>query len=624
MKFLIVFLLIIIGITPVEGGELWVSPHGVDTNPGTKEQPMATLEAALRKVREWRRLGDERIQGGVTIFMREGRYPLQQALFVRPEDSGTAASPTLIAAAPKEEPVISGGLALENHWRPVTDDAPGLPIAAKGKVWVTDAPVMGDEVLDFRQLWVNNVKAVRAKSTPGDHMDRILSWDHQEETCWIPKTPNFQWQAGMELFIHQWWAVATLRIKNADIVGDSVRLSFLQPESKIQSEHPWPAPWISKETGNSAFYLTNALQFLDEPGEWFLDKVQRKLYYWPRDNEDLTTAEITVPYLETLLQIAGTIDQPVKHVHFKGISWQHSTWLRPSKQGHIALQAGMYLLDAYKLQVPGTPDKKGLENQAWIGRPAAAVSASYAQHTSFEACTFEHLASTALDYHRGVQHNAIKGNLFRDVGGSGILLGVFSEEAFETHRPYAPADQRELASDNRIENNWITQVSNEDWGCVGIGAGYVRDTQIKHNEISEVSYTGISLGWGWTPTVNAMANNSVFANKIHHYAKHMNDVAGIYTLSAQPGSVIEENVIDSIYTAPYAHLPEHWFYLYTDEGSAYFTVRNNWCPQEKFLQNANGPGNTWEHNGPMVSDSVKQRAGLQQAYQQLKKYRIIK
>ncbi|QNL52263.1 right-handed parallel beta-helix repeat-containing protein [Olivibacter sp. SDN3] len=616
-SFIIAVLLMSMGTIHLKGAELWVSPQGADTYPGTKSQPVATLDAALRKVREWRRLNDERVAKGVNIYMQGGRYRLKQPIFIRPEDSGTATSPTIISAAPDEQPIISGGIPLKKNWQKVTDDNARLAAVARGKVWVIDAPKMGDEVVDFRQLWVNDIKAVRAKSTLGDSMDRILSWNHKDETCWIPKSTNFQWQSGMEFFIHQWWAVATLRIKEANVVADSVQLSFLQPESKLQSEHPWPAPWLSKETGNSAFYLTNSIHFLDEPGEWYLDKQRAKLYYWPRDGENLSTAEVLVPYLETLLRVAGTIDQPVQHIHFKGITWQHSTWLRPSKRGHVALQAGMYFLDAYKLEVPGTSDKKGLENQAWIGRPDAAATLSYTQHTSFEDCKFEHLASTGLDYHRGVQHNSIKGNLFRDIGGSAILLGVFSDEAFETHLPYNPTDVRELTSDNRIENNLITNVTNEDWGCVGIGAGYVRNTIIQHNEISEVSYTGISLGWGWTPTVSAMANNKVSANKIHHYAKHMNDVAGIYTLSAQPGSVIEENYIDSIYTAPYAHLPEHWFYLYTDEGSAYFTVKNNWCPQEKFLQNANGPGNTWKHNGPMVSESVKQQAGLQEAYKYL-------
>jgi len=114
-----------------------------------------------------------------------------------------------------------------------------------------------------------------------------------------------------------------------------------------------------------------------------------------------------------------------------------------------------------------------------------------------------------------------------------------------------------------------------------------------------------------------MSDNIIRANKIHHYAKHMYDVSGIYTLSAQPNSVIDSNYVDSIYKVSYAHDPQHWFYLYTDEGSSYFTIKNNWCPSEKFLKNANGPGNVWENNGPMVSEDIKESAGLQLPYKYL-------
>jgi len=114
-----------------------------------------------------------------------------------------------------------------------------------------------------------------------------------------------------------------------------------------------------------------------------------------------------------------------------------------------------------------------------------------------------------------------------------------------------------------------------------------------------------------------MRDNKVHANYIHHYAKHMYDVAGIYTLSAQPKTFITENVVDSIYHPAYVHDPHHWFYLYTDEGSSFITIKDNWCPAEKFLKNANGPGNTWENNGPMVSDSIRIKAGLETKYKPL-------
>ncbi|MCH5597836.1 hypothetical protein [Niabella ginsengisoli] len=135
------------------------------------------------------------------------------------------------------------------------------------------------------------------------------------------------------------------------------------------------------------------------------------------------------------------------------------------------------------------------------------------------------------------------------------------------------------------------------------------------------------MGWGWSPKPNVMKNNKVLANKIHHFGKQNYDCAGIYTLSAQPGSVISNNYIDSIYKAPYAHLPSHWFYLYTDEGSSYITIKDNWTASQKYLQNNNGPGNEWINNGPQVADHIKQNAGLEAQYQHLlkeKTYQHIK
>jgi hypothetical protein len=601
--------------------EIWVSPKGNNSNPGTKDKPLADLGIALRKAREMRRLGDPSIKGGISIMLRGGVYRLEEPIVVRPEDSGTAESPTVIKAAAGEEPILSGGIQVKG-WQKVPGTVSGLPAVARGQVWVADAPVIGDNVLDFRQLWVNNVKAIRSRDVKLGTMSRILSWNHQEETCWIPKSGiDLSKAKGMEMLIHQWWAIATLRVKSAEQRGDSVKLSFYQPESRVQSEHPWPAPWISKTTGNSAVFLSNAIEFLNEPGEWYLDKLRQKIYYWPRKNENLRTAEVIVPYLETLVKMEGTIDHPVTHVSFRGISFQHSTWLRPSREGHVPHQAGMYMLDAYKLKIPGTPDKKGLENQAWVGRPAAAVTASFTKNTGFENCRFEHLASTGLDYHRGNHSDLIKGNLFKDIGGTGILTGVFSDEAQEVHLPYNPTDERDVSTNLTISNNVVTDVTNEDWGCVGIGAGHVKGITIANNDISEVSYSGVSMGWGWTRTLNSMRNNRIIGNKIHRYGKHLYDVSAIYTLSAQPGSTISENYIDSIYKAPYAHDPNHWFYLYTDEGSSYFTVKDNWTPSDKYLQNANGPGNVWTNNGPQVADSIRRKAGIQEPYRHLLKDR---
>ncbi|MEP6677398.1 MAG: hypothetical protein ABJA78_19715 [Ferruginibacter sp.] len=437
-----VLILIITIISQQVEAQIYVSTQGSDKNNGTPDHPFATPAAALRKAREIRRL-HEFANNGIHIIVKGGRYQFDEPLFVRPEDSGTPASPTWIEAAPNEQPVFSGGIHISG-WKLLKENINGLPKNAKGKIWVADVPLATGNIFNFRQLWVNDKKAIRAKSENGDTMSRILSWDHASQTCWIPKpnTADLSKITGMEMFIHQWWAIAILRIKSFEVQGDSVKLSFYQPESKIQSEHPWPAPWLSTKTGNSAFYLSNALQFLDEPGEWYLDQLNKKIYYWPRQGENMPSADVVAPSLETLIKIEGTADNMVSNFYFKGISFQHTGWLRPSQMGHVPLQAGMFLLDAYKLKIPGTADKRGLENQAWIGRPAAAVEIAFAHNTKFENCSFKHLASTGLDYKKGTHDDEIIGNLFKDIGGTAIQVGVFSDEAVETHLPYDPSDER--------------------------------------------------------------------------------------------------------------------------------------------------------------------------------------
>jgi hypothetical protein len=234
-----------------------------------------------------------------------------------------------------------------------------------------------------------------------------------------------------------------------------------------------------------------------------------------------------------------------------------------------------------------------------------------AGHISFINCTFEHLASAGLDLASGTHDDLVQGCVFRDIGGNGIQLGIFSGTNIETHFPYLPSDEREVCQREEIADNLITDCGNEDWGCAGIGVGYAQNISIEHNEIFNLPYTGISVGWGWTKMTNALHDNLVFANRIHHVGRRLGDLGGIYVLSAQPGTVVAENSISEIEPGPYVPDPQHWYYLYLDEGSSFITVRDNWCPVEKFLKNANGPGNLWTNNGPQASENIKSAAGLE-------------
>lgn len=599
-------------------GEIWISPKGSDFNDGTRQSPKATLTSALRQAREWRRTEDNRIQGGITIYMEGGTYAFHEPVFIRPEDSGTKESPTIIRSVGDEKVILSGGISI-NGWK------------KQGKVWVADVPAFNGRPLDFRQLWVNGKKAVRARDVEDfEKMNRICSVDEKNEILYVPAVSirrlidnkgNLKAKYA-EMVLHQMWCVANLRIRSVEVQGDSAAIRFHQPESRIQFEHPWPRPMVTTDGHNSAFYLTNARELQDVPGEWYHDIDARKVYYYPREGEKMQEAEVIVPAVETLVRVEGTVDRPVCHIRFEKITFFYTTWMRPSEKGHVPLQAGMYLTDGYRIDPKMQRNylNHPLDNQGWLGRPAAAVRVVAARQIDFERCRFEHLGSTGLDYEEAVQGGVVRGCLFRDIAGNGLLVGSFSPAAHETHLPYDPADRREVCTQQQINNCYFTEIGNEDWGCLAIAAGYVGDVNIEHNEISEVPYSGISLGWGWTQTVNCMRNNRVHANLIHHYAKHMYDVAGIYTLGSQPKSYVTENCVHSIYKPGYVHDPNHWFYLYTDEGSSFITVRDNWTEGEKYLQNANGPGNVWENNGPKVDNDVRERAGVEAAYKDLLNY----
>ena len=592
-------------------GEIYVSLQGNDKNPGTKEAPFNTLNRAIKQAREWRRLNRSEVAGGIYIRLEEGVYAQRNSLFLRPEDGGTSDSPTVICAVDGAHPVISGGVAVTGWKRGCNH--PAIPEKLKQKIWSVEAPLIGNRRVETRQMWVNGHKVQRAAQFPDGGLERMIDFNPEEQTITIPVSqsvnPKRLQNAGqLEMIVHQRWAIAILRVKSIDVKDGQAVVRFHEPESHLEFAHPWPQPVIGGEKGNSSFCLTNALELLDQPGEWFQEYPSGTIYYYPQASENMEKAEVIIPTLETLVTIDGTLSRPVKHIQFNGITFEHTSWMRPSYQGHVTLQGGFPLLDAYKLQEPGLPEKAELENQAWITRPETAIRVRGAEHIDFKHCTFRHLSSTGLDYEWAVTASSVEDCQFTDIGGTALLVGAFPDGGLETHIPFIPADVQELCSHITIRNNFISNVTNEDWGCVGIGAGYVRNMDISHNEVCHLNYSGICVGWGWTSLESGMCNNRIEANYVHHFARRLYDAGGLYTLSNQPGSVMRNNRIEHLIEAPYA-TNDRAFYIYLDEATDGYTMENNWCPAERFDSNRPGKKNVWKNNGPQVADSIKYKAG---------------
>ena len=125
------------------------------------------------------------------------------------------------------------------------------------------------------------------------------------------------------------------------------------------------------------------------------------------------------------------------------------------------------------------------------------------------------MGATGLDFLSGTHDDMVIGNVFTEIAGNGISVGKFTaSETTEYHVPYNPADKNEICTNESIKDNYVHHVTTEFQGGIGIVGGYPRGISIEHNEIAYVNYSGISVGYGWTSTVNAMSNNKINYNDL--------------------------------------------------------------------------------------------------------------
>lgn len=483
-----------------------------------------SIHDALRQAREWRRTNDPRCQNGITIIIEEGRYYMNEPLFLRPEDSGTKESPLVIRGIGEKHTSVICGDPRQKHrqiW-PLKEQDDGLPKNRHDD----GLPTKGME----RMISFNKEKRTITIPTPPDSVLRdFVSKNTAESTSRPP----------LEMVVHQRWAIAILRVKDIRVLNDSVtEVSFMEPESRLEFEHPWPQPVIGGERGNSSFLLRTTEQ---------------------RDG------------IEQLVIVDGA-----NYVRFEGLTFKHTCWNRPLHKGHVTLQGGFPLVDAYKLKEnPGLPWDEGLENQAWVERPVSAVTVRNAHHVDFHSVLFENLAATALDFVDNVSDCVVQKCTFGNIGGTAIMGGSFAESPREVHRPYTDLAKR--CQRLTIKENFVVDAANEDWGAVGIALGYVRHCTISKNHVFFLSYSGICVGWGWTPLNTGMEHNCIEGNNVSNYARQLYDAGGIYTLSNQPGSVISGNKISAPYPAPYA-TNYRGFRIYLDARTDGFTIENNKTP----------------------------------------------
>ncbi len=476
--------------------------------------------------------------GDIIVYLRGGEYFLENELSM-PEkslvfgaaDSGTAEHAVVYKAYKKEKPRLSAG-------RLIT----GWKLAENG---VYQTQVNG---LTFRQLYVNDRRAVRARtpnledeSNFGPYL-RLTRWEGGDKVL-VPADQISPWKdlAGVEMVIKKYWNQSRLRIDQVETSevlfrnGDVAVVSFMQPESQIESEIQWPP-----KGANQTYYLENSIEFLDAPGEWYLDDQTGILSYLPLPGEDMTTAQVIAPAIEQVVVFNGAHD-----IRFEGITFEHTTWLMPDDH-RVGNQAG---------------------TQAWVWSfIPGGIRLMESHHIEFKGCIFQHMGGMGVEFVHSTHDNLILDSTFRDIASNGITVCSSNEP----NPPEARICQSEV-----IRGNTITRVAQEYTGGVGIAVIYARGVVIEKNKVSDLPYTGISVGWGWTSESTVLQDNLVQENEIFRVMQLHDDGAGIYTLSRQPGTRLVKNKIHDIRPSTWAARGSPIAGIYLDEGTTEVVVELN-------------------------------------------------
>ena len=407
---------------------LSVSPTGSDAGDGSPARPFATLARAQAAVRT---LNHDR---DVVVQLADGVYRLTEPLRFTVADGGQAGHLVRWEAADGAKPVISGG-SMVTGWQ--------LADAAKG-IWAADIP----RGIDPRQIWVNDRLARRATLEVPRQAFRFHEW-------------------GMEIADPAWQTLAALPDhKRIQVEGTGwftdrhATVDRIDGNRIVMQQPGWRNNIIGYDTiarpvsePSARLFLVNALAFLREPGQWYADPSAGRLYYKPRAGEDMAKAAVVLPHLSLLVSIAGSHDNPVKDLQFKGLSFQHTSWLEPSgPQGYASQQSGAFLA-GHLADYPDEPIRDcswgcwafETTRNRWRQQPAA-IQVAAATRILFEKGEFAHLGQVAL----GIGNNAdandsgiglgataieVSRNRFTDLSGGAIMVGGITPDAHHPPRP---------------------------------------------------------------------------------------------------------------------------------------------------------------------------------------------
>jgi hypothetical protein len=426
------------------------------------------------------------------IVILEGEYFFEKPIYLLPEDSGLTieASRNVKLFGGKQIPELY----LEND-----------------KFWYAKIPSSDSGELDFRMLIVNGRYADRARYPENGYLVHETNFDvkwlstyeggferepsHEELTTLKYKpsdVPGTFVPENAEITVFHMWDESLVGVKSIDREKSEIR--FSNPSG-------WPPGAFANDYNfEKRYVIWNTIEGMLKPGQWFLDRKNHRIVYWPLNGETIESARIVVPMSDNLIVLQGTESQPVRNITLKGFSVSATN--APLMSGAF----GAKLFDG-AISMRNVVNCKLLDLEVY--NVGAHCIKAWGDKIKIEGCKLHHSGAGAI---RIMGSEAvIRNNHIHHVGRtfpSAIALFVG-------------------ATDPNVPSEWEP------------GQLY-SDCTIEHNEIHDVPYAAICAGG---------KNLRILKNLIYRAMQDLYDGAGVY-ITFCSNALVKHNIIRDIKDAP--------------------------------------------------------------------------